>query len=109
MEEGRYIVDYEKVARELTPAQFELLIRAYCRQQAARMRTVEGQEGTDVTFGLSLRVGRDQISGRWRVCYSYEEDTKGEVLAPTVRECMRRHGWSVSPEATLLQIEGSAD
>ena len=100
-------VSFDKTVAAMTPADMELLIRAYIRRHVHP--TGEGYSG-GVEFNLSGAVDRkSNLECRWTLTGSYENATKGEILAVVAREFYRRVGWTQSSEASLRLLEGSAD
>lgn len=106
--------NYEEMAANMKPHQFELLLRAYVRQQAmlAQKRAFGDQNRhfKDVRLGFDATVDEKGVLsvGRWAASFAWDDAAKGEILEPLLTELCRREGWSSSPLATLRQIEGPA-
>lgn len=100
-------VSFDKTVASMTPADMELLIRAYIRRHVHP--TGVSYSGV-VQFQLTGSVGRgERDSMRWTLTGNYENATKGEILAATAQEFYRRVGWTQGSEASLLLLEGQAD
>lgn len=97
-------MDYAATAASMTDVQFELLLRARLRLEAARLAPLE--KSVTMTFGATFDSIGNLDTGRWSVSVGWSDSTKGERLAPVVAECLRREGWAASGEAGLLLLEG---
>src|SRR5271154_5855888 len=97
-------MNYAGTAAAMTDVQFELLLRARMRLERDRM----GAINRNVTFTFSCSFGTEgEMQGaKWSTSVSYDTSTKGERLGPVVTETRRRYNWDVSPEASLLLVEG---
>ena len=100
--------DWMQTANSMKPHDFELLVRAYCKRQAQRVREViPGDHATvQVNFSVQFDTDGQMSGGQWRLCHNWGEDTKGEILHNIVDEHVRREVWASGEKGRLLQIEG---
>jgi hypothetical protein len=102
--------NFEEMAANMEPHQFELLLRAYVKLHAVRAQDRAGvasgktAKGVQGGFAFSIDSKGTLESATWNVCFGYGLDTKGEILEPAFTELCRRAGWAESPQATLRQI-----
>ncbi len=99
--------DWMKTAEQLKPHDFELLVRAYCKRQAARARQ-PGADYKQAQIGFSFSTDRngEMESASWKFCENWGDDTRGEILHNVVDEHVRRQVWASGERGKLLQIEG---
>lgn len=97
--------DIVSMARDMSDVQFELLLRARMRLEAAR--NPRGHSQTTFAFGCNVKDGEIK-DGRWTVYFDYGDNTKGERLHVVMSEALRRRGWDDSGASNLLMIESDA-